>query len=286
MQETGNKSAPQANIDLVDETFDVSQSESYHLSLQIAEEGLSLCVFNTVVDKYLLLRHYPFSGGDSLIARSGEVLECDELLRLPYKNCSALWVSPRSTLVPEHLFDERNAGKYLNFNHGAEQDEQALYHYICAAQLYHVFSLPDVLKTMVESYQPHVRWFHHGIPLIERMPAQAKPVAVFFYGKHMDVVIRQNRQMAFYNTFQVDAPEDAVYYLASVLNLFDLQLSSVHLVYAGHTEDISRYADHIRQYIAHVAEGEPLATVTYSHYLTDPLRKRFIHLFNLYGCVS
>jgi hypothetical protein len=282
MPETGNKS--EASLDLIDETFDVSQSESYGLSLQIAAESLSFCVFNTVVDKYVVLRHYPFTKRNNLIACCRSVFESDELLRLRYKNFRVMWVSPRVTLVPEHLFDPSEALGFLNFTHGLAPDEQALYQY--TTQCCHVFSVPLTLKALVEQYQRNIQWFHHSVPFVEWMAMTAKTVTIFTYGAHMDiVVVLKSKELSFYNTFDIPTACDAVYYLAGVLNLFGMQLSDADIAYAGNLKD-TQYAESILPYVNKMYECEPVGTVTYSHYLTEPLRKRFIHLFNLYGCAS
>ncbi len=293
MPETGNN-ITEATINLIDETFDISQSGSYYLSVQIETDGLSFCIFNTIINKYIVLRHYPYvaAGNDeTLIHQCRNIFENDDLLKLSYKGCGHLWISPRCTLVPEHLFDAENAGPYLNFNHGWKANEQVLQNYVRLAKLRNVFSCPNTLMTLLFQYQPATAFFHHATPFVDLVVADslstAKPrIALYYYDRYMDIGIAQAKKALFYNTFQVNSPEDSIYYLAGVLNLFDIPLASTRLFYAGNSKDYLSHIEFLKKYIDRAIECEPFDMVTYSHYLTDSLRKRFIHLFNLYGCVS
>ncbi len=294
MPETGNKITAKASIDLIDETFDISQSESYRLSVQTGPEGLSFCIFNTIINKYIVLRHYPVSGaGNDVITADfcERIFADDDLLGLKYKNCEYLQISPRCTLVPEHLFDPTHASAYLNFNHGWKAGEHVLHNYVRSAKAYNIFSCPEELMNMIRRYQPGIVFYHHAAPFIDTVVAEStvlgKPrVAVCYYSDYMDITMVKDKKLLLYNTFCVNVPEDSVYYLAGVLNMFDMALASVKLFYAGNIKEAPTYLEFVQKYVDRIVECEPTNTVTYSHYITAALRARFIHLFNLYGCVS
>jgi len=207
MPEIGNNTV-NADINLVDETFDVSQSESYHLSIQIEPGRLSFCVFNTVINKYVVLRNYPLHIADqqALVDECEIIFEYDHLLGLKYKSSSLLWVSPRSTLVPGQLFDAANVDSYLAFNHKGAVGEQTLYQYVKAADFYTVFPCPETLISLLRKCQPNIRVFHQTVPFIEsvidRAPSSGRcRVAAFFYSPYLDFVIAENKKLLFYNTF-------------------------------------------------------------------------------------
>jgi hypothetical protein len=288
----GNRAAA-ADINLIDETFDDSQAESYHLYIQTEPDRLTFCVFNAVVDKCIVLRSYPFPDAGLCTAREeyGNVFEVDRLLGLNYKSSGHLWVSPRSTLVPEYLFDADTADEYLAFNHGATTGEKTLYNHIKACGAYNVFSCPETLTALLALYQPRIRLYHHATPFLESIVggavSQSKPyVAVCFYSGSLDIAVSEERKLLFYNTFQIGAPEDSVYYLAGISNLFDVDLLTTKLMYAGNARHIPTEVATLKDYVERIVEFEPLGGVTYSHYMSDMFRKKFINLFNLYRCES
>jgi len=296
MPEIGNNIV-KADIDLIDEAFNVSQSKSYHLSIQIETDRLSFCVFNTEIFKYVILRSYSLSVTcpsfatvhSSLIDACRPIFENDDLIRLSYKSSRLLWVSPRYTLVPEQLFDPSETEVYLSFNQGVTTDEHTLHRYIQPANLYHVFSCPVELINLVCMYHPEICFFHQSAPFIQSVvtgipPSGKANVAIYFHFRWLDVVVIKNGKLLFYNSFKINAPADSLYYLASVSNLFDIDLLSTELMYAGSLNRTPPEIEILKGYVGCFKECEPPNMVAYSHHITEPFRKNFINLFNLYGC--
>ena len=289
MPEIGSN-IPKADINLIDETFDASHSESYHLSIQTEPGRLTFCVFNTVVNKYIVLRSYPLfiTGIDKISDEWRIVIENDELSGLHYKSSGHLWISPRCTLVPGHVFDANETDTYLTFNHGEKAGEQTLQNYIRPANLYSVFSYPEALVSLLRHYQPNIRLFHQTTPLIESLvtgiSSPDKVMAIYLYSCYLDVVIVRKNELLFYNTFRISAPEDVVYFLTGVSNLFDMDLSTIKLIYVGNTKQLPHELAVLKDYAGSIAEWESSHEATYSHYIQASVIKDFINLFNLYGC--
>ena len=289
MPEIGNNIA-QADINLVDETFDGSQSASYHLSLQTEPDRLSYCVFNTVIHKCIVLRSYPFSHADAgaVVNACRSVFENDELLRLNYKRCCHIWVSQRCTLFPEHLFAAEEAERYLTFNQGALTGEQTLNHFSRLTNVQHLFSCPEELIRLLRLYHPSILLLHHSTPFIESVIAGSATnktsVAIYFYSGLLDILVVKNKQLLFYNSFQINAPADSVYYLVGVSNMFNVELLTTKIMYAGNLKQMPPEIAILKDYTGQMTECEPPTAVIYSHYLTDSFRKNFINLFNSYEC--
>jgi hypothetical protein len=231
--------------------------------------------------RYVGLRHYPFAAGEDLCSCCQCVFESDELLQLKYRNVYALWLSPRYGLVPASLFDPQATEKYVNFLLGKTANETALHRYAEEAQLHVVFSIPSRLKNTVKVYQSATQWFHQSETFIRFIPRE-KQVAFFFYGNNMDITVARSQKLLFYNTFEVKTPEDALYFLASVLDLHGLPLS-VDMAFAGVWDD-SPYKS-IRQYAPHISEWTPDCPGMVGN-LTESLLQRFFHLFYLSRCAS
>ena len=292
MQEIGSFRTLKVDINLVDETFDVSQSGSYHLSIQTETGGISFCVCNTAIRKYIVFRSYLFPEADHLLADIySSIFENDDLLKLTYKSSSHLWISPCSTLVPNYLFDPDEAEACLVFNHGKITDEQTQHHDIKPVNLINIFSCPEMLTDMLRKYQPNIRLFHQTAPFIETVIAapsltHSRGISVFFYSRYLDIVVVENQKLLFYNTFKIIAPEDSVYYLTGVSNLFNIDLSTSKLMYAGDLDQIPPEVAILKSYVETIVECIPSNAFTYSHFITASFRKKFINLFNLYGCES
>jgi len=282
MPEIGSNIA-RADIDLIDGSFDISQSENYNLFIQIGMDGLSFCLFNTIFNKFVVLRSYSLSGAE--ISDYRAIFECDDLLGLRYGDSRHIWISPRCTLVPENLFDNREADLYLTFNHGKAAGGQTLHNYIRSANLYNVFSYPEALTTLFQLYQPNIRFFHHATPLIEHMSTMCESnVSVYYYSGNLDITIMEKTKLLFYNTFQINVPEDSVYYYTMVLNSLSISHLSTRLLYAGNCTNMPSEIAILKDFSECVIDFEPPSDVAYSDCIPESFRKDFINLFNLYRC--
>ena len=109
-------------------------------------------------------------------------------------------------------------------------------------------------------------------------------MAIYSYSCYLDVAVVHKKELLFYNTFHIHTPEDAVYYLAGVSNQFDIDLSTTKIMYAGNINQMPPEIAILRNYAGNIADIDPSDSVTYSHYIQAPVIKKFINLFNLYGC--
>jgi hypothetical protein len=204
-----------------------------------------------------------------------------------------VWVSPHYTFVPEALFEPAKAETYLSFNHGAMQGVPACYRHIGEAGVYDIFSCPDEWTSLIRFYQPDVRLFHHPAPLLHALIGKTPLtgrilVAVYFYSRNLDITVVKDNRLLFYNSFQINAPADTVYYLAAVCNMLDIDLSqsSAKLVYVGSPRQTPPEMAILNRHVS-MPEYEPAgASFVYSHYITEPFRREFTNLFHLYECES
>lgn len=259
MPETSNKIVKTA-INLVDDTFDTAQSENYHLSIQTERDRLSFCILNAAANQYIVLRDYPFCSTDpcALVSECSSIFENDDFLGLKYKSSSHLWISSRCTLVPEHLFDEGETESYLTFNHGSIAGELTLHHHIKSAGVYHIFSCPESLMNLLRLHQPDITLYHHATPFIESVIGMSSSIglcmAVYFYSNCLDIAVVEYNRLLFYNTFQISTPEDSVYYLAGVSNLFAIDLSLTKLLYVRNSEHIPPEMAILRNYVERIVD--------------------------------
>lgn len=289
MLETGNSISTKIDFNLIDETFDVSQSESYRLHIQTECNGLVFCIFNTVVSKYIVLRNYSFTvaNNEELVAACTHIFANDDLLKLQYKAASHVLISPRNTLVPQDLFDASQLSTYLNFNQGEKARETVHRNLLLDTGLVNVFTYPEDLTLLLRQYHPSVALFHQATVLIAAVIDDTRhSVTVSVDHSYMDIAVTKNKKLLFYNTFKIDSPDDAVYYIAGVLMQHDMKVNDTTIAYAGDLTNPSPVIESIKRFVANVTECEPIKTVTYTHYINSALKAQFTILFNLYRCVS
>jgi hypothetical protein len=255
---------------------------------------MSFCVFNSLINKIIVLRSFPLHATQvdhhpSLVRAYRPIFENDDLLGLTYMSSRLLRVSSRFTFVPEHLFDPRDTDLYMSFNHGLATGEHPLHHFISSVKVFQVFSCPRELMSLFRLYQPHVQFFNQSTPFIDSVQKETTSsgsiyVAVYFYEHWMDIAVMKYEKLLFYNSYKINAPADSVYYLVCVSNMFGIDLKSTTLMYAGNLRQMPPEVSILKDFTNGIIENEPYSTVSFSHCITEPFRNNFINLFNLYGC--
>jgi hypothetical protein len=221
-----------------------------------------------------------------MIEECKTVFECDELFGLKYKDCRCLWVGQRSTIVPEKLFDKDIADRYLAFNHGKANYERTLYNCVKGINLYNVFSCSEDLFAELQKYQADVKIFHHATSLIDYTTKMKHiyNVSVYFHSGNLDIIVAHRNKLRYFNTFQIGAPPDSVYYYSLVLNSLDVDIRSTKIAYSGSLQYMPAEVSILKDFVMGIVEYEVFTDVKFNQFIVEPFQKEFVNLFNLRQC--
>ncbi|MBP1669185.1 MAG: hypothetical protein H6Q21_1551, partial [Bacteroidetes bacterium] len=207
---------------------------------------------------------------------------------LPYSSSVFLFLSQKSTLIPDNYFDQRMLKSYLEFNHELDALDEIHYNYLPSVDAYNVFALHTYIASAISHHFMGVRFYHQAMPFIERITdysdnRQKQIMAVNINHHFFDVAVSSSSRLKLYNTFQYKEPTDLVYFILYICNEFEMDPLTLELVLSGELSDMMSYRDAIREYIPGVQTlktadnnlAEGLAKVKESNYFT---------LFNLVHC--
>ncbi len=279
---------------LIDETFDLNQTNNYHISIQAGLNGYSFSVLDPLRNKYILLKHIPFTGEMTvslLEDRVNEIQGNDEFLNRKYKSVYFSWQSPRYTLIPGPLFNKDNLRTYFEFNHVLEDLDEIHYNGFKGIDAYNLFAIPSELSNIIFRSFGNARFFHQATPLIEHGlishggKSARKTVLVSLDGKNTDIVVIQGENLVLCNTFPWKDEKDIVYFTLYVYEQLKLDGTETPLFLAGEISRNSPVYEMLKTYITRVGFEKPNSHFTYSYTFNDIDQHRFINLFNLKLCV-
>ncbi|HDR88599.1 MAG TPA: DUF3822 family protein [Bacteroidetes bacterium] len=281
-------------LNLLDETLDINQTPSYHLSIQVCPDGFSFAILDLVRNKYVALRHYDMDPGapeNQYLNQLEKIIEEDEFLGKEYKSIALLMPAPRFTLVPAPLFQKENLRLYFEFNHPMEELDEMHANRLKNAGAYLIYALPSELgNTLIKHFQ-QAEFFHYGVPLIEH-PLTAPgnkgrdPQALLhLHHEHMEMVVHGDKKLTFYNAFRFSHPHDVLFFVMYVLEQLKLNPEKTELLISGKIDKTSGIYLLLKQYIKNVGFARPNELFTYSYTFQDSPSHLFVHLLNLYSCV-
>ena len=157
------------DISFIDKTFDSTQANNYHLSVQISPDGLFFTVLDIPKGKYIVLAGFNFfiKRPRLLLKPVKEVFEKEEVIRLDYKSIEILYSTRLFTLVPKALFSNGDAERLLDFNNGHEKDFTIRKNIFQRAESWCIFDVPQNLNEYLETVLPKANVSHNLFPLIE-----------------------------------------------------------------------------------------------------------------------
>ena len=163
------------SVDLIDESFDASKSNEYHLSILVNENYFAYALLDTNTNKYLILK-------------SGS-----EFLNAHFKSVSCAVAHNKFTLIPSSLFDEENKESLLGFNHEVKIDEEIFSNTLHALDAKNLFTVSKSLTAEIRNQFPKVNFIHSSTSFIEGLLVQhknnsGKKVFANFYSNYFTFV--------------------------------------------------------------------------------------------------
>lgn len=263
-----------------------------HLSVEASTEGFGFALFDLHNSRYVGIGYRNFSTPlyDAALARRlSDEFEKNNLAEMGFTKSSFVWVSPRCTLVPEALFDEKYAPDYFNLNLGPLQNETLYYEKVKGLGAYNVFALPEAIEDFCNSNLKSPAIMHHSRVLIENLllTGSIKGVRVFVHvqAKHFDIVVIENGMLRLYNYYTYNSAEDFAYHVLNTCKQLELDPQSLTVTLLGEIEPESALSDILRKYILGVEYYQPNPGFSLSLELGKLPHHFYYNLFNQYACV-
>ncbi len=291
MPGTGNKSSGLLQFELLDETLDINQTQSYHLSIQASLDGFLFAILDAPVPKYLGLKRYAYEETpepELLYEKIRKIIEEDPFLQRPYQGVSCIQTEARSTLLPAALFDRDQLRLYFEFNHVLHDLDELHYNYLKKADAYLVFPQYTELSGLYLKNWLNVKFFHQAVPLIGTLLSLEDPVqkqaGVCFSKGHFDIVVTQGKQLRYHNNFRFRTQEDMLYFLLFVFDKMELDQETTPLLLSGEIDKFSDRPSVLKRYFKKLRfQGAP-ADFQYPPSFQKLQEHSLVNLLRLYLC--
>jgi len=278
-------------LSLLDNTFRKERTNTFHLSVQADMHGFSFCIFDPEQKKHVAFRKYFLQTNRSLenfLKQLEELFKTDDLLKLPYTASQFLFLSQKSTLIPDAYFDQHMLKAYLDFNHELDILDEIHYNYLPSVDAYNVFALHTYIASAVSNHFKGVTFYHQALPFIEKISEYSdirhKQVMAVNVNHHFfDVAVSSGGKLKLYNTFHFKGQTDLLYFILYICNQFEIDPLQLELVLSGELSDLLSYRDAIQEYVPGV-QSLKSSESSLAEGLTKVRESTYFTLFNLIHC--
>jgi hypothetical protein len=284
------------NQKVKDDVFDVDLISQYILCLQAGSDSFRFCVVDAVFKKCLWLEDYSFPaifGEEEMIAQLEQIYYEHQVLRAGFwKEIKLTFRNPYFTLLPTELFRPENMSDYLRLSSGLIfprtdiRFEQHLTHHFV-----NVFKAEDFV----------VNWFRAAYPMRELTVAHQnsafmegvfqqkttnteRVMTVSVERNYVTLVVSQNKQLEFCNTFSYQNEQDFVYYVMLAMDGLQLNPEECKVILHGEIVETSLIFNHLFKYVRFVSFGNRPSHLRFSYRFDEVLDHRYFDLYNIYLC--
>jgi len=225
---------------------DITAQNHVKLSILLMQNGLSFCAKNIL---------------NQNIEHQGFVKENENYHFHPtfqnFDKIQVALVNHLNTFVPKSLFDANAIENYLQYNTKVLKNDHFGYDELSNFDLINVYVSNDFNLPIVQEIEITEK-SHFATTLVNKLLQQNKnnvPLQFFvhFIADSFQIVIIQNSQLMFYNTFVYLSEIDVLYYILFVAEQFKLNPEQFLLVLLGEISDDSSIYKIIYQYVRNVS---------------------------------
>jgi len=279
---------------LKDARFDEQDGHRYELAVSVSTKKCSAVVFDTYENRFACLAETVIDDYLSLIEykKTVELFLTNQFFSSDYKSVTVVYVTNKSTLVPEAVFEKELALKFLTFNHGLEFDDSVEYSFIRSGLMYCAFAIPQWLKTIVQGRFRTATFTHQSAPLIDSllMLNKNKTLKTKLYinveSDFFDVIVVNGGNLLLSNSFCYSNSKDFIYFLMNVFEQMKLNPEINELTFMGqigYDSDILIQAKLFVKNIYIMSFRDELQR--FSYVFDDVSLVHYVSLLNLFACV-
>lgn len=142
----------------------------------------------------------------------------DTFLRLQYKDVKISFFTPKSVLIPDNLYDEKEAEAYLTSSLEVFDTENFHTNHLLKLKVYNIFACDTTILSILQEYIPNSKYYHistHFLLMCQRLAEfkNEKQLFVYIQQGQLQVIVFEGTRLLFCNFFHYQSADDFLYYI-------------------------------------------------------------------------
>jgi hypothetical protein len=230
------------------------RNRSLHLSLEVRDSELLVCVLDKHSDTYIAFCRIPLSAKENNLK---DIL-VDDIFASSFDGVSAVFTPNSAILTPTAFYRKELLTEYLTLPHLAKNKETPCSDYIKSLDSYNLYTVDTGMLSALKDRFPNAACRHHSSIFMEYLLILYKStgstgVHTAIFGKYMDVAALQNSALILYNRFYYESANDFLYYLLWVYEQLQFDSRKADCYFYGEATD--EIMNSTRRYIHNVKQG-------------------------------
>jgi hypothetical protein len=243
---------------------DITTQNNVKLSILLLQNGLSFCTKNNISQE---IDNHEFIAKDEPLIFHQDFHSFD--------NIHLALVNNLNTFVPKSLFDADALETYLQYNIKVLKNDVLSFDELHTFDLVNVYVANDFNINWIQEIETTQKT-HFATTLVSKLLEQNKnntqlQFFVHFIDKSFQIIILQNNNLIFYNSFIYSSEIDVLYYILFVAEQFQLNPDDFLLILMGEIELESDIYKLIYQYVRNVSFYITKNSISHQHFVLNQL---------------
>jgi len=272
----------------------LSDSASFHLSIQVSLDGFSFALLNVKDQKYTAIQFYDIQechNYSELAEKIEQIIAQQELLQQHYSTVAICICNSINSLTPKDLYKKNYGKELLGFNQILLQNEEESNDWLKSIDCFNSYVTAKELKRCFDKYYPNHTWKHQSTVFIESVMQHYKlneetTIYISVQNAYFQLIVLEGRKLKFYNGYDYRSGEDMIYYILFACEQLNLNPDQTPIVIAGEIEINSEAYKFIHRYIRNISFTNRNPNYTYSFVFDQIPSHYFYQLLNLHLCAS
>ena len=268
------------------DTFSITKTSTYHLSVLLKPGGLTYTIIDTVRMKCVAIKNANFEdlkGTTDYHNRIKDVLVKDSFLAKNYKAIDFVFSSRKSTLVPMEFFNKKMLRHYFTTSHQLDDFEELHFNRLNKSDTVNIFSIPSDITTLMVNQFPELKFYHQASTFIDNSIRKSETnghiIGVMVYESYFDISICNNGKLFLYNNLEYSNENDFVYHIVNIYQQLNIPDGKTNMYLSGDIDKNSKKFKLLNRFIRNIWFSKILDSsgVKYQfkevpeHYLTNLL---------------
>ncbi len=278
-----------ADISLLDRSYSKDNSKNYHLSIQVDPDGVCFCILDIESNHYIVFKKYEFekiNNVDTLTDKLEQIIDEDDCLNTSFGSTSMIFLTQKSTFVPDIFFDELNLRDYFEFNHVLEELDEIHYNPLNEIKACNVFALPTYVANLFYNKFRGIHYFQQATPFVKTILKDfslPSGIHLNLNAGFFDIAVKKEGKLILYNTFLYQNDTDLLYYVLFIINQLKIDAQTIPMTLCGELSDRIAYQEALSKYVPNMMYLEP-ASPSFSGIFERINRHKYFNLFYLFNC--
>ena len=248
------------NVTKINSSIILENTKDIKLSIQFHLDGFSFCITDNstgdIVYFFKKLFEEKQMTPEILMQKVNAQFKEDTYLQKDFSSILVIHENNLSTLVPNKYFSEDKLVEYLNFNIKTLATDYIAFDEIQEMNAKNVYVPYVHINNYLFQNFGTFEYKHHTTVLIEKLLSlghfEEKKVYINVASKNFDIIVIQNKQLKFSNSFHFETKEDFIYYILFTFEQLKLDVEKIELYFCGDIELESEIYNSTYQYIRNI----------------------------------